>query len=215
MPDGAFLRVTIEGGASPFRRVAYDISVRGNLVLLGLIKESPCIPGQRQSLKIVTGREAEGVIERLREAGAFDEDLPFEEIEGRDEVKEEAEYEIWSSFGNKMHRLRVQEKDLFEDKRLLKVVLAARREVVTRTEPIPARLSFFLPREIGYLSVTASEEATAVLDGIERMKVPIEALEVREGEHVLVVQGVSGRVRTLKVWVGRGLTRHYHVKFEE
>lgn len=219
-PDGSFVRVTVRGGVSPFRMVAHDVTVRGDTVVVSLVKETLCSVGQRQDVRVVEGAGAAALIERLRRVGAFAK-APVEGAEaGALDARAstglpEPRYEFWSAWGNRMERFHVDREVLMRHPDLVAVLTAVRDEVASRTDPLPMRDLYHSPSEMGVLVVTASEEATAVLDGWERFRLPMDGVDVVEGEHRLRVEGVSGRVREVTVRVERGMTSRYHVVLED
>ncbi len=219
-PDGSFVRVTVRGGVSPFRMVAHDVTVRGDTVVVSLVKETLCHVGQRQDVRIVGGADAKALVERLRRVGAF----AMEAVEGAEagalDVQSSARfpeprYEFWSAWGSRMERFHVDREVLTRHPDLVAVLTAVRDEVSSRTDPLPMRDLYHSPAEMGVLVVTASEEATAILDGWERFRLPIDGVDVVEGEHRLRVEGVSGRVREVTVRVVRGMTSRYHIVLED
>ncbi len=219
-PDGSFVRVTVRGGVSPFRMVAHDVTVRGSTVVVSVVKENLCYVGQRQDVRVVGGLQAQALVERLRRVGAFAK-APVEGSEvGPLDPREAARlpgprYEFWSAWGPRMERFHVDQEVLMRHPDLVAVMTAVRDEVASRTDPLPMRDLYHSPAEMGFLVVTASEEATAIMDGWERFRLPMDGVEVPEGEHRLRVEGVSGRVRELTVRIERGMTSRYHIVFQD
>ena len=70
-PEGTFVRITLDGGVSPFQGVRYDLTVRGRTVIVTLVKESLCYRGQQERLRLVDGDEARALVGALRDLGAF------------------------------------------------------------------------------------------------------------------------------------------------
>ncbi len=219
-PDGSFVRVTVRGGVSPFRMVAHDVTVRGDTVVVSLVKESLCYVGQRQDVRVVGGAGAKALVERLRRVGAFAkaavEGAEAGALDARASGRlAEPRYEFWSAWGNRMERFHVDREVLMRHPDLVAVLAAVRDEVASRTDPLPMRDLYHSPSEMGVLVVTASEEAIAILDGWERFRLPMDGVDVVEGVHRLRVEGVSGRVREMTIRVERGMTSRYHVVFED
>jgi hypothetical protein len=70
----------------------------------------------------------------------------------------------------------------------------------------------FHPAErLGFLLMTASEPARAVIDGWDEVALPVDALELVEGEHRVRVRGASGAERDFSVRIAAGATSRVHV----
>lgn len=216
-PEGTFIRVTVRGGATPFRGVIYDVTVRGKAVVVSIAKEGICAASPLHDVTVLEGEEAQRVTARLKDAFAK------EPIPGATRGALEPEmarsasprYEFWSSWGRHMERFWVDQATLLSSPELLAIFFTLKAIVASYTEPLPMRDLYHSPAEMGYLVVTANEEATAILDGWERFKIPIDGIDVAEGEHRLRVESASGKVREFIVRIVSGSTSRYHVVFDE
>jgi len=221
--DGSFVRVTERGGVSPFRMVAYDVTVRGDTVLVSLIQEALCTVGQRQTVKVLQREAAQSLLKRLKDLGAF-ETAPVEgAVLGPAEPDPPGprgrpgplRYEFWSALGREMRRFHVDQQVLVRDPGLLRTFVSVRDAVLSQTGRMPMRDLYHPADQMGTLCVTASRGGTAVLDGFEAFRLPMDGVEVVEGEHTLKVTADSGEVREVRVRVVRGLTARYHIVFDD
>jgi len=55
----------------------------------------------------------------------------------------------------------------------------------------------------------------AVIDGWDEVRLPVDAMPVVQGEHVVVVTGESGRTRQFNIKVAPGMTVRVHVLLED
>ncbi len=219
-PDGSFLRVAIDGGLSPFTSVVWDVTVRGETVVVSLVKESLCRTGQRERVRLLQGSEARDLIESLVRSGAWSvEGVPRGATAGRakDHARSpgETRYEVWTAWGRQMSRWIVTQGTLHRVPRALRVVTALPDVVRRIVDPLPMRDLYVPAGRIGYLTVTASEEGEMVIDGWDRVPIPAESLEVVEGDHQVVATGRSGRVQRFRVQVLGGAMQRVHVLFQD
>lgn len=219
-PDGSFLRVSIDGGLSPFTSVVWDVTVRGETVVVSLVKESLCRTGQRERVRLLQGDEAQNLLESLVRSGAWSLDgVPRGATAGRarDQPRSpgETRYEVWMAWGRQMTRFVVTQGLLHQVPRALRVVTVLSDLVRRQVDPLPMRDLYVSPGRIGVLTVTASEEGEMVIDGWDRVPIPVESLEVVEGEHQVVATSRSGRVQRFRVQVLGGAMQRVHVLFQE
>lgn len=217
-PDGSFVRITLDGGVSPFTMVAWDVTVRGPTSILSLVKESLCHRGQRERVRMLEGEGASGILRQLVEAGAWSMAVPEGAGPGRSSegppTAREPRYEFWTGLGRTMTRFSLPESRVLGHPDLVRVLVAVQDVVSSRVDPLPMRNLYHPPQRLGFLSMTASEPARAVLDGWDSFRLPVDALEVVEGEHGVLVVGESGRRREFKVRVAAGITNRIHVVLE-
>lgn len=219
-PDGSFLRVQVRGGLSPFTSVTWDVSVRGDTVVLSLVKESLCRVGQQERVRLLQGADAQDFLTRLAESDLWlDAEVPLGATPGRarDLVRPsgEAHYEVWSAWGRQMTRWVVPQGAIHQVPEALRIVLGIRKALRPFLEPLPMRDLYYPPGRIGYLTVTGSEEGEMVIDGWDRVPIPVESLEVVEGEHQIVATGRSGKVQRFRVQVVAGAMQRVHILFAD
>jgi len=217
-PDGSFVRVTVESGVSPFRSVASDVTVRGRTAVVSLVQESLCLQGQRERVRFVDGPNAVALLKALQAVRAF-EVVPPESGATPGRARENppsssARYEFWIGWGRNVTKFFVDEATLLASPHLLLVFTTVRDSVRSRVDPLPMRNLFHPPGRLGFLNLTATEPATAVLDGWDQVRVPADSFDVVEGEHVVVVTGDSGRSREFTVKVVAGQISRVHVVLE-
>lgn len=219
-PDGSFLRVSIDGGLSPFTSVVWDVTVRGETVVVSLVKESLCRTGQRERVRLLQGDEARDLLESLVRSGAWSIDgVPRGAMAGRakDHPRRPGErrYEVWMAWGRQMIRFVVPQGLLHQVPRALRTVTVLSDLIRRQVDPLPMRDLYVSPGRIGVLTVTASEEGEMVIDGWDRVPIPVESLEVVEGDHQIVATSRSGRVQRFRVQVLGGAMQRVHVLFRE
>jgi len=220
-PDGSFLRLSIDGGLSPFTVVVWDVTVRGGTVVVSLVKESLCRTGQRERVRLLQGDEARELLAALTGAGIWSagDDKPVGATAGRAKdhprSPQESRYEVWSAWGRRMTRWIVTQGTLHQVPRALRVVTGLPDLLRRYLDPLPMRDLYVPPGRIGHLTVTASEEGEMVIDGWDRVPIPAESIEVVAGEHQVVATGRSGRVRRFRVQVMAGGIQRVHVLFQE
>ena len=219
IPEGTFIRITLDGGVSPFTSVAWDVTVRGSTAVVSLVKESLCATGQRERVRLVEGEGARGILAVLKEAGAWACPVPPGATVGRARdhaaPADQPRYEVWSAWGRRMARFHLAQSALRDAPCVLAVITAVTSEVRSRVETLPMRDLYYPSEKLGWVTATASEAATATIDGWDRVRLPVDALEVVEGEHVVVVTGESGRSRQFKIKVAPGMTLRVHVLLDE
>ncbi|MBM4395777.1 MAG: hypothetical protein FJ087_08810 [Deltaproteobacteria bacterium] len=217
-PDGSFFRVTVDGGVSPFTSVSHDVTVRGRTVVVTLQKESLCRQGQRERVRLLDGPEAAAVLAALADAGAWSVAAPPGAVHGRARdtaaPRDAPRWEVWYAWGREMRRFHVDERTLLASAGVLAVVTAVREAVASRVEPLPMRDAYHPADRVGFLTMTASEPARAVLDGWDAFRLPVDGLDVAEGEHKVRVEGTSGKRREFTVRVVAGTGTHVHVVLE-
>lgn len=217
-PDGSFARVSVDGGVSPFTAVAYDVSVRGKTVVVSLVKESLCRVGQRERVRLLDGPEADALLAALAAAAVWEVPAPRGAVAGRardsSPPRDGPRYEVWVGLGREMRRFHFDGASLMTSPATLAAVTAIREAVVSRVEPLPMRDLYHPAERIGYLTMTASEPARAVLDGWDEVRLPVDALEVVEGEHAVVVEGAGGKRREFTVRIVAGAAAQVHVVLE-
>lgn len=214
-PDGTFIRITKDGGVSPFRVVYYDVTVRGKTVVLTMVKETVCRTGQRERVRLLDGDAAVNVISQLKQAGAWSVVAPVDAVKGRAaDSKPEAttpRYEFWAAWGPQMYRFHISAPAIDSSPALVSLLTETRQAVVDRVEPLPMRDVFHPADQIGYMAMTASEPSYAVIDGWDRVRLPVSALDLKVGTHDVVVTGKSGASRTFSVRIVPGETSTVHV----
>ena len=219
-PDGSFFRVTVDGGVSPFRTVAWDVTLRGKTVVVSLVKETLCQKGQRERVVLLDGDGAARLLAELDAAGAWSFAGPPEHdgVEARSRDRAPApgatRYELWRAFGRRMTRFTVDSAGLARLPAVLAAFTGLRDAVVRRVEPLPMRDLYRPADKLGWLTMTATEPATATFDGWDAVKLPVDSLEMVDGEHSVVVVGTSGRQREFTVRIGAGSTSQVHVLLE-
>ncbi|HOU53301.1 MAG TPA: hypothetical protein PLQ97_05170 [Myxococcota bacterium] len=218
-PDGSFLRVTVDGGISPFTSVVWDVTVRGEAVVVSLVKESLCRTGQRERVRLLQGDPARTLLESLVGAGVWTVgEVPRGATAGRARDASgrpgEVRYEVWMAWGRQMSRWTVTQGQLHRVPQALRVVTVLPDLVRTLVDPLPMRDLYVPAGRIGYLTVTASEEGEMVIDGWDRVPLPVESLEVVEGDHQVVATSRSGKVQRFRVQVLGGGMHRVHVLFQ-
>jgi len=212
------VRITADGGVSPFKVVTHDVTVRGSTAVLTLAKESLCHPGQQERVRLLEGQEAQALLAALDAAGVWDVRPPPGATEGRARDRpaplDEQRFEVWVGKGKEMRRFFMKQSALLAAPAVLAVVMAVREAVSSRVEPLPMRDTSVKPGKVGYLSITASEPGRAILDGFESHRLPVDGLDVPEGEHLVRVEGDSGRFREFRVKVTAGAGTAVHVVLE-
>lgn len=214
-PEGSFVRITMDSGVSPFTVVYHDVTVRGRTTVVTLVKENLCRTGQRESVSLVEGQSALELLANLAKAGVWSLEPPDGSKIGRlADVRpssKEPRYEFWMAHGKKMTRFFAGEKAVVRSPALLGVITAVRAAVDSRVEPLPMRDLYHPLEKMGYLTMTASESASATIDGRETLRLPLDGTEIVEGEHTVEVVGMSGRTRTFEVRIVAGMTNRVHV----
>ncbi len=218
-PEGTFVRISIEGGVSPFSKISYDLTVRGPIIVATIVKESLCYKGQQDKLRLIDGVPAQELIAALSKIKAFDPDILQGAVVGktRDNAlpKDQPRYEFWSAWGQEMTRFSVLESQLREAEHLSAIFSAVRSAVVAQTGSLPMRDLFHPTEKLGYLTMTATESATATIDGWDSFKLPVDGLEVVEGYHKIVVVGESGVTREFNIRIVAGGSNQIHVLLDE
>lgn len=214
-PEGTFVRITVDGGVSPFSSVQYDVTVRGRTVIVTHVKESLCYRGQQERMRLVEGDAARDLVRSLQALGAFAPPVPRDATPGRardrEAPRDAPRCEFWSAWGTAMTRFSLGESALREFPDLLRVRAAVRDAVVGRVGALPMRDLYHPAQRLGLLTITATEPATATLDGWDTFALPVESLEVVEGDHRVTVVGASGRTREFRVRVVAGGASRIHV----
>jgi len=218
-PDGSFIRVTRDGGVSPFSLVSYDVTVRGSTLVVTLVKDTSCRTSLRERVVLLGGDAALRVISRLREAGAWSVHVPGGASPGRavdaDPPGTSPRYEFWWAEGDQMTRFYVSGELLDGDPALVGLSTALREVVRGLVDPLPMRDVFHPADEIGLLAMTASEPANAVIDGWDRVRLPVSALDLKAGVHEVTVTGRSGASRSFTVRIVAGETSTIHVLLDD
>ena len=218
-PDGSFVRITLDGGVSPFTVVSWDVTVRGSTVIVSLVKENLCQTGQRERVRLLEGNNAASLLAVLKEAGAWTCQVPGVATAGRSANKtapaDQPRYEVWSAWGRSMVRYHLTQAALREAPCALRVISSVTAEVRARLDTLPMRDLYYPAEKLGWVTMTASEPASATIDGWDTVQLPVDALQVVEGEHQVVVTGESGRIRQFMVHVAPGLTQRIHVVLEQ
>lgn len=217
--DGSFVRVTVVATSSPFTSTAYDVTVRGDSVVVMLVKGSACVIGQRQGLTLLGGKAAEKVWDELDLAHAFVPQPPPGARRGslQDDAKEgrvpvdDVVYEFWAGKGKRLQRFWLRESDLLNSPRLVRLFRTLRAIVIRHAGSLPMRDVYYPPEKLGYLTMSATEEAEAVLDGWDRIRLPADGVPVVVGVHRVVVIGKSGRRREFTITIRRGESNRVHV----
>jgi hypothetical protein len=219
IPEGTFIRITADGGVSPFTSVAWDVTVRGATAVVSLVKENLCATGQRERVKLLEGAGARRILATLKDAGAWTCPGPTVATTGRARdhaaPSDQVRYEVWSAWGRRMTRYHLTQSALREAPCALAVITAVTAEVRARLESLPMRDLYYPSDRLGWVTATSSEAATATIDGWDQVRLPVDALEVVEGEHSVVVTGESGRTRQFKIKVAPGMTLRVHVLLED
>ncbi len=214
-PEGTFVRITLDGGVSPFQSVQYDLTLRGRTVVVTLVKESLCYRGQQERLRLVDGDEARALMDTLKTVKAFGTQAPTSAVQGRARDSKPPgdvpRYEFWSAWGGRMTRFSVSEAILNESPDLMRVFVAVRGAVTSRVGGLRMRDLYHPSKRLGALTITATEAATATLDGWDTFPLPVESLEVVEGDHRVLVIGESGQTREFRVRVVAGGASRIHV----
>ncbi len=218
VPDGSFVRVTVDGGVSPFTSVSWDVTVRGGTAVVSFVKESLCQTGQRERVRLLEGENARDLLSALRDASAWTCAVPGNATAGRAADRppspDQPRYEVWSAWGHRMVRYHLPQSALWNSPCTLGLITALSAEVRSRVEPLPMRDLYYPADRLGFVTMTASETATATFDGWDVARLPVDALEMVEGEHDVVVTGVSGHSRQFRIKVAPGLTQRVHVMLE-
>lgn len=214
-PDGSFVRITVTGGVSPYRKVAWDVTWRGRTAVVTLIKETLCHKGQRQSLKLLDFAAARDLFEQLSDEGIWELKKPSDASTGGIQTGTPPSkgflYEFWIAWGKRMLRFHADQEMLLSDPALVKALGAVRDGVGSRVDPLPIQDLYHEPSRMGFVQITATEEAVAVLDGWQKVGLPVHSLEVVEGEHKVLVRGVTGRTSEFSLRVVAGMTNQIHV----
>lgn len=217
-PDGSFVRVSVDGGVSPFTVASWDVTVRGRTAVVSLVKETLCYTGQRERVRLLEGEKARALLKSLVDAGAWSPAVPAGATAGRAKdapaSSREARYEVWSAWGRRMNRYHLPQSALAAVPGALQAVTTVTSAVRDRLDPLPMRDLYYPQDRLGYVNLTASEPATAVLDGWDQVRLPVDALEVVEGEHDVLVTGESGATRQFRMKVVPGMTQRVHVLLE-
>jgi len=214
VPDGSFVRISVIGGVSPFRKVAWDVTLRGDTTVVTLVKESVCRRGQRQSIQFLDLDSAPELLETLHQGGVWELKRPARAKDGGldDEVAtSEPKYEFWVAWGRRMERFWIDQKDLLDRPELVRALGVVRDGVDSRVKPLPVMDVYHDPATMGWVQVTATEKAVAVVDGWQKVRLPAGPLEMVEGEHTVAVRGLTGRTSEFKVRVVAGTTNQVHV----
>lgn len=218
-PEGTFVRITLDGGVSPFSTVQYDVTVRGRTVIVSLVKESLCYRGQQERIRLVDGESGRALVASLTSLGAWQPRPTVDSVAGRardsEAPRDAPRYEFWAAWGADMTRFSVPEARLRECPELLRVWTAVRAAVSDRVGALPMRDLFHPAHRLGYLTITATEGASATLDGWDTFPLPVDSLEVVEGDHRVMVVGESGRTREFRVRVVAGGSSRIHVLLDD
>lgn len=217
--DGTFVRVTRDGGLSPFVSLYYDVTVRGSTLVVTLVKDTACRTAQREQVALLGGDEALSVIAILSEAGAWSVAPPPGSIMGRaaDTAASASipRWEFWHADGPSMTRFYVTQDRLDARPDLVRLLTAMRGLVSGLVDPLPMRDVFHPASEIGFLAMTSSEPAYAVIDGWDRVRLPLNSLDLKIGVHEVTVTGTSGGSRSFTVRIVAGETTSVHVLLDE
>ena len=217
--DGAFIRVTRDGGLSPFVSLYYDITVRGSTLVVTMVKDTACRTAQREQVALLGGGEALSVIALLAEAGAWSISPPPGAARGRaaDTAASTANprWEFWYADGPAMTRFHATQDVVDASPGLVRLLGAVRGVVSGLVDPLPMRDVFHPASEIGFLAMTASEPAYAVIDGWDRVRLPVNSLDMKFGVHEVTVTGASGGSRSFSVRIVAGETTSVHVLINE
>ncbi len=216
--DGSFIRVTRDGGLSPFTSIYYDVTVRGRTLVVTMVKDTACRMAQRERVALLGGPEALAAIERLRRAGAWSLNQPAGASMGRAAdtapSADSPRWEFWNAEGPSMKRFFVNRETLDRTPRLLGLLAELRGIVTGVVEPLPMRDVFHPASEIGFLAMTSSSPASAEIDGWDRFRLPVNALDLKVGVHEVVVTGTNGATRSFTVRIMAGETTSVHVLLE-
>jgi hypothetical protein len=213
--DGTFIRITRDGGLSPFLNVYYDVTVRGKTLVITMVKDTLCRVVTRERVVLQDGEDAVRTIARLRAAGAWTVEMPAGAARGRAadtaSSPDQARYEFWMAEGRDMTRF-FMSRDVMERSSALAGLRSVLRDIVTGVvEPLPMRDVFHPADETGVVAITSSESAVAVIDGWDRVRLPVSALDLKVGIHDVVVTGKSGATRNFTLRIAPGENAAVHV----
>lgn len=213
--DGSFIRITREGGVTPYISVYYDVTVRGRTLVVTMTKDTLCRVMTHERVVIQDGLDAMRTIEALRGAGAWTIREP-DPVSGRTQAATESDgdgvqYEFWNASGRRMTRFRVTRSQVLSDPGLARLLAVLRTTVTGVVEPLALRDVFQPADRTGILAITASEPAVAVIDGWDRVRLPVSSLDLKVGVHDVVVTGKSGSKRNFTVRVVPGENPAIHV----
>lgn len=213
--DGSFIRITRDGGLTPFSSIYYDVTVRGPTLVVTLVKDTACRTAQRERVVLLGGQAALDVIKALRDAGAWSMSAPSGASVGRaadtPSSADTPRWEFWNATGPSMTRFFVTA-DVFDSSPALVRLAAELRGIVGGlVEPLPMRDVFHPAHETGFLAMTSSESAAAVIDGWDHVRLPVNSLDLKVGVHEVTVTGANGGSRSFTVRIVAGETTSVHV----
>ncbi len=218
-PDGSFIRVTRDGGVGPFSSIYYDVTVRGSTVVVTLVKDTGCRTAQRERVALLGGADADEAIARLRAAGAWSIQAPADATVGRaaDSAAptDMARWEFFSADGRELSRFFVSDQVFKKQPVLVGLVAELRGLVRGLVEPLPMRDVFHPADQIGFLGMTSTSPAKALIDGWDRVRLPTTQLDLKAGIHEVTVYGDNGVTRTFTVRIVAGETTTVHVLLDE
>lgn len=218
IPDGSFVRITVDGGVSPYISVSYDLTVRGSTIVASLVKQSLCSRGQQDSVRLIDGEKAQAILSEIERFGTWTIEAPPTATKGKSRdtkpSKDRMRYEFWVGYGSKMVRFYLDENALFDNPNLLAIAMFIREVVRSTCPPIQMRDVYHPPNKMGGLSLTSNEPGYAFIEGFEPMRLPLDGIEIVEGEHKVTVKSDSGRVKEFKVRIAGGVVTQVHVVFE-
>ena len=213
--DGSFVRITREGGVTPYISVYYDVTVRGRTLVVTMTKDTLCRVMTHERVVILDGSDARRVLGILSDAGAW---IMRPPVRDRGTVEtapgspdDDAAYEFWSASGRDMRRFRATRRELLGDPGLTRLLSVVRATVTGLVEPLALRDVFQPADRTGILAITASEPAVALIDGWDRVRLPVSSLDLKVGVHEVVVTGKSGSRRNFTVRVVPGENPAIHV----
>ena len=209
--EGDYVRLRLEGPATPYGHVEIEARPRGASVVVRLTQSFGGPYGARDAVGLSTPTELAALLDELGREGAFE----LKTTSAAAGIMAPTRYTVELSSRGRAHAFTVERPEQLVDRRYQTVVRHIRSWVVGFTgEPrfVDGRLG---ADESGFLHLEATPAGQVFLDELLLAETtPVDAVRLPAGGHTLRVVAADGRSRTLDVTIEKGKTTALRLRLE-
>lgn len=199
---GDGVRMVLEGPATPYAAVRYEVAFRRGTVIAEVDKAFAAGFGSRGEVGLLSRDDLGALLDALEALGGFT-------LRSQTDAAPRTVWRIDLRRGTRHHHIRVHDPERIADGRY-RALIERVRELVERTVgPVPYRDGMLLDAEYGRLRLRSTPRATLMVDDVPMPgTTPIDDLRLTAGAHELKLTPVGGdpgdpHVYVVKIVVGK------------
>lgn len=209
--EGDYVRLRLDGPATPYGQVEMEVKPRGQTVVVRLTQSFGAPYGSRDAVGLATEPELASLLTELAAGGAFE----LKTTRAAAGLTAPARYTVELSSGGRQHAFSVERPEQLPDRRYVTVVRRIRSWVVGFTgEPrfFDGRVS---AEDSGFLHLEAAPAGRVFLNEVLLADTtPIDAVRLPLGSHSVRVVAADGRSRTVEITIEKGKTTALRLRLE-